>query len=153
MAAKILRDRGRIIVVGAVGMGVSRSNMYTKELSLTLSRSYGPGRYDPQYEEGGIDYPLGYVRWTERRNMEAFLDLLAAGQIDVTPLLEHRYPIEEGAKAFADLKNGLYTSILEYNGASAVPQRSMSAVVVATRHRIGEEVRVGCIGAGSFASS
>jgi len=152
MAARILRDRGRIIVVGMVGMGVSRNNMYMKELSLTLSRSYGPGRYDPQYEEGGIDYPLGYVRWTERRNMEAFLDLLAAGQIDVTSLLEHRYPIEEGAKAFADLKNGLYTSILEYNGASAVPQKSMPAVIAA-RPRIGDEVRIGCIGAGNFASS
>ena len=152
MAAKILRDRGRIVVVGAVGMGVSRDNMYMKELSLTLSRSYGAGRYDPQYEEGGIDYPIGYVRWTERRNMEAFLDLLAAGQIDVTPLVEHRYAIEEGAKAFTDLKNGLYTAILEYNGASAVPQRS-TPVVVAARPRIGDEVRVGCIGAGSFASS
>jgi predicted dehydrogenase/threonine dehydrogenase-like Zn-dependent dehydrogenase len=152
MAAKILRDRGRIIVVGAVGMGVSRSNMYMKELSLTLSRSYGPGRYDPQYEEGGIDYPIGYVRWTERRNMEAFLDLLAAGQIDVTSLLEHRYTIEDGAKAFGDLKNGLYTAILEYNGASAVSQRSTPAAV-AVRPRIGDEVRVGCIGAGSFASS
>ena len=152
MAAKILRDRGRIIVVGAVGMGVSRSNMYMKELSVALSRSYGPGRYDPQYEEGGIDYPIGYVRWTERRNMEAFLDLLAAGQIDVTSLLEHRYTIEDGAKAFADLKNGLYTAILEYNGASAVSQRSTPAVV-APRPRIGDEVRVGCIGAGSFASS
>jgi len=152
MAAKILRDRGRIIVVGTVGMGVSRSNMYMKELSLTLSRSYGPGRYDQQYEEGGIDYPLGYVRWTERRNMEAFLDLLAAGQMDVTPLLEHRYPIDEGAKAFADLKNGLYTAILEYNGASAISQKSMPAVVAA-RPRIGDEVRIGCLGAGSFASS
>lgn len=152
MAAKILRDRGRIIVVGGVGMGVSRSNMYMKELSIALSRSYGPGRYDPQYEEGGIDYPIGYVRWTERRNMEAFLDLMAAGQIDVTPLLEHRYPIEEGAKAFADLKNGIYTAILEYDGAPAVSQRSMTAVLAA-RPRIGDEVRVGCIGAGSFASS
>jgi predicted dehydrogenase/threonine dehydrogenase-like Zn-dependent dehydrogenase len=152
MAAKILRDRGRIIVVGAVGMGVSRSNMYMKELSLTLSRSYGPGRYDPQYEEGGIDYPIGYVRWTERRNMEAFLDLLATGQIDVTPLLKHQYAIDVGAKAYADLKNGLYTAILEYNGASAVSQRTMPAMVAA-RPRIGDEVRVGCIGAGGFASS
>src|SRR6266481_2617437 len=152
MAAKILRDRGRMVVVGAVGMGVSRNNMYMKELSLTLSRSYGPGRYDPQYEEGGTDYPVGYVRWTERRNMEAFLDLLATGQIDVTPLLERRYAIEEGAKAYADLKNGFYTSILEYSGATPAPQRTVSAVV-ATRPRIGDEVRVGCIGAGSFASS
>jgi len=152
MAARILRDRGRIIVVGAVGMGVSRHNMYMKELSLALSRSYGPGRYDPQYEEAGIDYPIGYVRWTERRNMEAFLDLLATGRIDVAPLLEHRYAIYEGVKAYADLKNGLYTAILEYNGASAASQRTVP-VVVATRPRIGDEVRVGCIGAGSFASS
>src|SRR6266446_2564461 len=152
MAARILRDRGRIIVVGAVGMGVSRSNMYTKELSLALSRSYGPGRYDQHYEEGGIDYPIGYVRWTERRNMEAFLDLLATGQIDVTPLLERRYAIDEGAKAYADLKNGLYTAILEYNSASAVLHRTVHAVVAA-RPRTGDEVRVGCIGAGGFASS
>jgi predicted dehydrogenase len=151
MAAKILRDRGRIIVVGAVGMGVSRSNMYTKELSLALSRSYGPGRYDPQYEEGGIDYPIGYVRWTERRNMESFLDLLATGRIDVTPLLQHHYSVDEGAKAYSDLKNGLYTAILEYNGASAVSQRTVPAVTA--RPSIGDEVRVGCIGAGSFASS
>lgn len=152
MAAKILRDRGRIIVVGAVGLGVSRSNMYMKELSLALSRSYGPGRYDSQYEEGGIDYPIGYVRWTERRNMEAFLDLLATGQIDVAPLIEHRYSIDEGAEAYAGLKNGSYTAILEYNGASATPQRTLPAVAAA-RPRIGDEVRVGCIGAGSFASS
>jgi len=153
MAAKILRDRGRIIVVGAVGMGVSRSNMYMKELSLALSRSYGPGRYDPQYEEGGIDYPIGYVRWTERRNMEAFLDLLATGQIDVTPLLEHQYAIDEGAKAYTDLKNGIYTAILKYNGASPPLQKAVPPVVVASRPRIVDEVRVGCIGAGSFASS
>jgi predicted dehydrogenase/threonine dehydrogenase-like Zn-dependent dehydrogenase len=151
MAAKILRDRGRIIVVGMVGMGVSRGNMYMKELSLALSRSYGPGRYDPQYEEGGIDYPIGYVRWTERRNMEAFLDLLAAEKVDVAPLLQHRYSIEEGTRAYADLKNGLYTSILEYSGASGVAQKSVASVAV-SRPRIGDEVRVGCIGAGGFAS-
>jgi len=152
LAAKILRERGRIIVVGAVGMAVSRANMYMKELSLALSRSYGPGRYDTEYEEGGVDYPIGYVRWTERRNMEAFLDLLATGQIDVNPLLEHRYPIHDGAKAYADLKNGVYTSILEYDGVSAAARRTPSSVA-ATRPRLGDEVRVGCIGAGSFASS
>ena len=152
MAARILRDRGRIIVVGAVGMGVSRSNMYMKELSLTLSRSYGPGRYDPRYEEGGIDYPIGYVRWTERRNMEAFLDLLATGQIDVAPLIEHQYAIDEGTKAYADLKSGMYTAILKYNGASTGPPPALPNLAAA-RPRLGDEVRVGCIGAGSFASS
>src|SRR4029077_17823415 len=128
MAARILRDRGRIIVVGTVGMGVSRSNMYMKELSLALSRSYGPGRYDPQYEECGIDYPIGYVRWTERRNMEAFLDLVATGRIDVSPLLEHQYTVEEGSKAYADLKNGLYTAILKYSGACVVSPKPSSAL-------------------------
>ena len=152
LAAKLLRDRGRIIVVGAVGMDVSRHNMYMKELSLSLSRSYGPGRYDPQYEEGGIDYPIGYVRWTERRNMEAFLDLLAGGQINVAPLLEHRYGIDEGGKAYSDLKAGLYTTILEYSGARTAQQETVP-VPVAARPRIGDEVRVGCLGAGSFAAS
>ena len=152
MGAQILRDRGRLVVVGVVGLGVSRNNMYMKELSLALSRSYGPGRYDPQYEEGGVDYPIGYVRWTERRNMEAFLDLLASGQIDVAPLLEHRYTINEGAKAYADLKNGLYTAILDYKSEPPASVRSVPAVVAA-RPRMGDEVGIGCIGAGSFASS
>ena len=80
LAAKLLRDRGRISVIGDVGMGVSRANMYRKEISLSMSRSYGPGRYDPRYEEGGQDYPIGFVRWTEKRNMEAFLDLLSSGR-------------------------------------------------------------------------
>ncbi len=151
LAAKILRDRGRIIVVGDVGMGVSRNNMYMKELSLTLSRSYGPGRYDALYEEGGVDYPIGYVRWTEQRNMEAFLDLLAGNQIDISPLLQHRYPIQDGAQAHKALKNGIYTAILEYGGATEEPKYAPPTPTV-VRHRLGDEVRVGCVGAGSFAS-
>jgi predicted dehydrogenase/threonine dehydrogenase-like Zn-dependent dehydrogenase len=151
LAAKILRDRGRIVVVGDVGLGVSRNPMYLKELSMALSRSYGPGRYDPQYEEGGIDYPIGFVRWTEQRNMEAFLDLLASGQVDVTRLLECRYPIDEGAKAYAELKNGVYTSILEYPRASSAPKTTQVTAVPA-RQGSGDKVRVGAIGAGSFAS-
>src|ERR1051326_8681139 len=151
MAASILRDRGRIIVVGDVGMGVSRSVLYAKELSLALSRSNGPGRYDPQYEEGGTDYPIGYVRWTERRNMEAFLDLLATGRIDVTALLAYRYTIEQGQKAYADLRNGLYTAILEYNGASQ-PSKPSQPIVASERSPRAGEVRIGCVGAGNFAS-
>lgn len=150
LAAAILRDRGRIIVVGAVGMGVSRHNMYEKELSLALSRSYGPGRYDPQYEETGVDYPIGYVRWTERRNMEAFLDLLASGQIDVARLLENRYSIEDGAMAYADLANGAYTSIIDYHASAQVAQAKPLAAAPA-RPRLAHELRIGCIGAGSFA--
>lgn len=151
-AASILRDRGRIVVVGDVGMGVSRNNMYMKELSLLMSRSYGPGRYDPQYEEAGSDYPIGYVRWTEQRNMEAFLDLLATGAIDVSPLLEHTYPVGEGERAYDDIRrNGVYTAILDYGAALDTVASTPAAVV--PRPRIGGELRVGMIGAGGFARS
>ena len=120
LAARLLRDRGRIVVVGAIGMGVSRAEMYRKELSLALSRSYGPGRYDPGYEEEGKDYPIGYVRWTERRNMEAFLDLVAGGQLDLTPLLQNRCSVDEAANAYATLGSGSYTSIIEYSEPPAI---------------------------------
>ncbi len=83
LAAKVLREQGRIVVVGDVSMAVARRSVYRKELTLAMSRSYGPGRYDPSYEEAGNDYPVAYVRWTEQRNMESFLDFLAAGSIDV----------------------------------------------------------------------
>lgn len=152
LAANILRDRGRIIVVGAVDLGVSRQPMYMKELSVYLSRSYGPGRYDPQYEEAGMDYPIGYVRWTEKRNMEAFLELLASRAINVGPLIERRCSIEEGGKPYEELnKTGVYTIVLEYPGASGEPAAppAISSVEVARGPRPGA-LRVGCIGAGAF---
>jgi predicted dehydrogenase/threonine dehydrogenase-like Zn-dependent dehydrogenase len=152
LAARIARHCGRIVIVGDVGMGVSRQHMYMKELSITMSRSYGPGRYDPQYEEGGIDYPVGHVRWTERRNMEAFLSLLASGAINVAPLIECRYPVENGAEAYAALKaTGAYTVLIEY---PAVGKKANEGVIAS--HHLGKApgrngLRVGCIGAGSFA--
>src|SRR3984957_18105211 len=115
LAAKLLRDRGRISVIGDVGMGVSRVNMYRKEISLVMSRSYGPGRYDPLYEEGGQDYPIGFVRWTEKRNMESFLDLLSSGALAVDPLLAQRFPVEEGEQAYAAVEAGSYTGIIDYH--------------------------------------
>jgi predicted dehydrogenase/threonine dehydrogenase-like Zn-dependent dehydrogenase len=153
LAARILRDRGRIVVVGDVGMGVSRANMYDKELTLTMSRSYGPGRYDPGYEEAGSDYPVGYVRWTERRNMEAFLDCLALRSIDITRLLERRYSIDESRQAYEALKShDAYTVILEYPNCSevqaAAPVRAPIPAV-----RLSGNLHVGCIGAGGFARS
>jgi predicted dehydrogenase/threonine dehydrogenase-like Zn-dependent dehydrogenase len=147
LAAKLLRDRGRISVVGDVGMGVSRANMYRKEISLSMSRSYGPGRYDPSYEEGGQDYPIGFVRWTEKRNMEAFLDLLAAGSVKVETLLAHRFPVEEGGKAYAALEAGAYTGIIDYH--SAVEARPSTRPTVQPRPK--DKLRVGCIGVGGFA--
>jgi predicted dehydrogenase len=148
MAAKILRDRGRIVVVGDVGMGVSRPNMYHKELTVTMSRSYGPGRYDQNYEEAGHDYPVGYVRWTERRNMEAFLDLVASGAVDLTALLALRRPVAEAEVAYAELRSGnAYTAILEYS-AEQIPKMPSPSI---ERRAPAAELRVGCIGAGSFA--
>jgi predicted dehydrogenase/threonine dehydrogenase-like Zn-dependent dehydrogenase len=153
LAAKVLRDRGRVVVVGDVGMGVSRSNMYHKELTLAMSRSYGPGRYDPGYEESGNDYPVGYVRWTERRNMEAFLDFLASGSVDVSRLLENKYSVDDAAKAYQELRAGKgYTAILEYPLAEQSVKEA-PAQVVASRSGVKRQLQVGCIGAGGFATS
>jgi polar amino acid transport system substrate-binding protein len=152
LAAKLLRDRGRISVVGDVGMGVSRANMYRKEISLAMSRSYGPGRYDSRYEEGGQDYPIGFVRWTEKRNMEAFLDLLSSGSLQLGLLLTHQFPVEEGGKAYAAVEAGAYTGIIDYHAPSNVGlsgRPSLAAHAVQPRPK--DILRVGCIGAGGFA--
>jgi predicted dehydrogenase/threonine dehydrogenase-like Zn-dependent dehydrogenase len=152
LAAKLLRDRGRISVIGDVGMGVSRANMYRKEISLAMSRSYGPGRYDPLYEEGGQDYPIGFVRWTEKRNMEAFLDLLSTGSLSVEPLLAHQFPVEDGGKAYAAVEGGAYTGIIDYHAlGDAEPIAKSSLPAHAPQLRSNDQLRVGCIGAGGFA--
>jgi polar amino acid transport system substrate-binding protein len=153
LAATIARDRGRIVIVGDVGLGVSRNNVYLKELSIALSRSYGPGRYDVEYEEGGIDYPIGYVRWTEKRNMEAFVNFLAARSIDVAPLIEKRYPVEKVDNAYASIREtGSYTALIDY----AVPEplaMNASLSVVAQQRKSAGQFMVGCIGAGGFAKN
>lgn len=111
MAAELARDRGRIVSVGAVGLDIPREPYFKKELSFRVSRSYGPGRYDPAYEEGGQDYPVGYVRWTENRNLQAFLDLLGTGAVRLEPLLTHRIPIERGVEAYTLLTEGTEPSL------------------------------------------
>src|SRR5581483_8001912 len=100
LAPALARDRAVVVAVGMIGMDVPRNAYYEKELQLRLSRSYGPGRYDRTYEERGVDYPVGYVRWTEQRNMEAFLDLVAAGRIQPSHLVTHRFPIAEAERAY-----------------------------------------------------
>ncbi len=106
LAAEICRDRGRVVSVGATGLTLPRRPFYEKELSFNISRSYGPGRYDPVYEEGGIDYPIGYVRWTEGRNFEAVLDLMARGALDVAKLTTHRFSIERATDAYELIRSG-----------------------------------------------
>lgn len=99
-AARMCRKRGRIVLVGVTGLELSRADFYDKELTFQVSCSYGPGRYDPNYEEKGQDYPVGFVRWTEQRNFEAVLDMMADGRLDVKPLISHRFGIEEAEKAY-----------------------------------------------------
>ena len=100
LAGVIARDRARVVATGAVGLTFPRKVYYEKEISFINSRSYGPGRYDLNYEEQGNDYPLGYVRWTEGRNFEAVVDLMAKGQLNVKPLITHRFPIEQATQAY-----------------------------------------------------
>lgn len=99
-AALMCRKRGRIVLVGVTGLNLSRDDFYKKELTLQVSASYGPGRYDPNYEDKGQDYPVGFVRWTAQRNFEAVLDMMACGQLDVTPLISHRFDIKEAEQAY-----------------------------------------------------
>jgi predicted dehydrogenase len=100
LAGTIARDRARVVATGAVGLTIPRKVYYEKEISFINSRSYGPGRYDTNYEENGHDYPLGYIRWTEGRNFEAVVDLMSGGMLQVEPLITHRFPIEQGVKAY-----------------------------------------------------
>lgn len=120
-AANMCRKRGRIVLVGVTGLELSRADFYEKELTFQVSCSYGPGRYDPAYEEGGQDYPIGFVRWTAQRNFEAVLDLLASGQLDVEPLVSHRFALERAQDAYALLSSGAPSLgiVLEYPGVSA----------------------------------
>ena len=155
LAIKAARKRARVVVVGAVGMDIPRSPFYEKELDITISCSYGPGRYDPQYEEEGIDYPVGYVRWTEGRNMEAVLDLVAAGRLNVERIITHRIPIAEAERAY-DLITGKIQEpyigiVLTYPDRG--PDALVRTVTVNTAQPKQGALGIGFIGAGSFAQS
>lgn len=153
LAASIARKKGKIVVVGAVGMELQREPyFYRKELELVMSCSYGPGRYDPSYEEGGHDYPYPYVRWTEQRNMEAFLSLLSMKVINVKPLITHIFDIQDAEKAY-DIVLGktkeFSSGILLRYSVSDGKEKSM----VSIRNDPAASVSTGFIGAGSFAQS
>jgi len=122
-AAQMCRKRGRIVLVGVVGLELSRADFYEKELSFQVSCSYGPGRYDPNYEERGQDYPIGFVRWTEQRNFAAVLDLLADGRLDAAPLISHRFPIDQAEQGYQLLTNDPSSLgiIIEYPSSKTQP--------------------------------
>jgi predicted dehydrogenase/threonine dehydrogenase-like Zn-dependent dehydrogenase len=148
-APQIARDRANVVVVGDVGLELQRTPLYEKELTLRFARSYGPGRYDTTYEDWGVDYPIGYVRWTEGRNLEAFVDFLASGRLSVKDLVTHTLPFSDAAKAYALISSG-EDNVL---GVELAYQASPSRVdKVAIRPRSGTQSAVGLIGAGTFAS-
>lgn len=152
-AARMSRKRGRIVLVGVTGLELNRADFYEKELSFQVSCSYGPGRYDPSYEEQGQDYPLGFVRWTQQRNFEAVLDMMASGQLDVAPLITHRIDFEQAEKAYDLLttdKSALGI-ILAYSSepeARHIRSVALSASVSADPAK----PVVGFVGAGNYAS-
>ena len=156
LAAEAARDRGVVVAVGTVGMNLERKLYYGKELDFRVSRSYGPGRYDAAYEQKGRDYPIGYARWTENRNMEAFLELLADRKLDVRSLITHRVPIEHAPDAY-DIISGNrdepFLGVVITYPAGAQPNARLE--VVARKGRIyadfREPMRIGMLGAGNFA--
>ena len=151
LAAEIARDRAKVIAVGAVGMDLPRKAFYEKELTFIVSRSYGPGRYDPDYEEGGLDYPLGYVRWTEGRNLQVVVDLMGQGRLDVEPLITHRLPLERAAEAYHLIArdSSALGVLLDHGSAAAIEQGR--TVVLRSRPAAAAPVRIGVLGAGRFA--
>ncbi|WP_439633859.1 bi-domain-containing oxidoreductase [Glycocaulis sp.] len=158
-AARMCRKRGRIVLVGVTGLELSRADFYEKELSFQVSCSYGPGRYDPAYEEGGQDYPVGFVRWTEQRNFEAVLDMMAAGSIDTAPLVSHRFDIDDGARAMNLLTSGEPSLgiLLNYpapaDQANAAVARRVALPEAASVSRPATSPgRIGVLGAGNYAS-
>lgn len=152
-AARMSRKRGRIVLVGVTGLELSRADFYEKELSFQVSCSYGPGRYDPNYEEKGQDYPLGFVRWTEQRNFEAVLDMLASDQLNVKSLITHRFAFEDAHKAYEALtkdKSGLGI-LMQYN--SPMAERTVRKVKLALDARFDSQRPVlGFVGAGNYAA-
>lgn len=155
-AAQMCRQRGRIVLVGVAGMELSRDLFFKKELTFQVSASYGPGRYDPSYEEKGNDYPVGFVRWTENRNFEAVLDMMAAGRLDVKPLVSHRFPIEDAQAAY-DLISGKEPSLgvlLQYPRDSGVPAARTVALCAAPVAPVGAaRAGVSFIGAGNYSTA
>jgi polar amino acid transport system substrate-binding protein len=154
LAAKISRMKGRVVVVGATGLDIPRQPFYLRELSLTISMSYGPGRYDPDYEEHGHDYPFPYVRWTEQRNIESFLDLVGQKRIDVDKLISHRFPIEDAERAYqliSGAANEPYLGVvLKYDPDSALQSRITLTSDAPQRANKEDKVGVGVVGAGGY---
>jgi predicted dehydrogenase/threonine dehydrogenase-like Zn-dependent dehydrogenase len=161
-AVKLARDRARVVDIGKTRLDLPWNAYYDKELDVRFSRSYGPGRYDDRYELEGIDYPAGYVRWTERRNIECFLDLLAHKEIEVETLVTGTFPVEQATTVYADLASGAVPAVgvlLSYPAPAADIEPPSTSRVLAVERKAapsgtsGGQVAAGFIGAGNYASS
>lgn len=153
-AARMSRKRGRIVLVGVTGLELNRADFYEKELSFQVSCSYGPGRYDPNYEEKGQDYPYGFVRWTEQRNFEAVLDMMSSGQLNVAPLISHRFDFEDAESAYETLTKDKSALGILLKYSSPVEERMVRSVPLTNQaqHFRAEAPVLGFIGAGNYAS-
>jgi predicted dehydrogenase/threonine dehydrogenase-like Zn-dependent dehydrogenase len=153
-AARMSRKRGRIVLVGVTGLELNRADFYEKELTFQVSCSYGPGRYDPAYEQQGHDYPFGFVRWTEQRNFEAALAMLAEGKLEVAPLISHRFPLREAARAYDVLVNdrAALGIVLQYAGAPAAGTTRRVALGASPAVAAAGEAALAVIGAGNYGS-
>ena len=152
LAGKLARQKGKVIIVGAVPTGFSRKNYYVKELDLRMSCSYGPGRYDNDYEEKGIDYPIGYIRWTENRNMQAFADLVSNGTLDLNKIISHEFAFHDASKAYQmilDKTESFAGILLKYDLSKELKKR----VQIANQTLSASEPALAFIGAGSFAQN
>lgn len=149
-SAQMCRKLGRVVLVGVVGLNISRADFYEKEISFQVSCSYGPGRYDEEYEQKGNDYPIGYVRWTEKRNFEAILNAIAKGTLKVKPLITERVALSNFQEIYGDMGNSkAIASILEYDTKEA----PSSTVQIVEKAFSGKKGVVGIVGAGNFTSS
>ena len=153
------RDRGRVVMVGACPIEIPRAEMYVKELSFMVSRAYGPGSYDPSYEKQGIDYPISYVRWTENRNMEEFLRLMAVGRVNVKPLISHEFELENAPQAYQTIMNGNGSAslavVLKYpinESENAVESFKPTRKIVVNSEPVNKsEIKFAMVGAGNLA--
>lgn len=161
LAGSIARDRARVIAIGSVGQEIPRKIYYEKELTFINSRSYGPGRYDPSFEDQGIDYPIGYVRWTETRNLQAFVELLAAGHVDVKSLITHRFPIESADQAYTLISGRtgqpflgvLITYSFEKPSDVKGARITVNSNNLEPAYQVATSCSLGVLGAGNFAAS
>jgi predicted dehydrogenase/threonine dehydrogenase-like Zn-dependent dehydrogenase len=156
LCGRITREKGRVVVVGAVRMDIPREDFFKKEISIVISRSYGPGRYDPDYEENGNDYPIGYVRFTEQRNMQTIIDLIEQRRLDVHSLITHRFGIDQAVQAYSLIegeKREPYLGIVMAYGATEAQATAAPRLSFASRPIERKRIGLSMVGAGNYATA